>query len=70
MAHKEIYEKFCKWSPVHANMIRIWKPWGSTSICVWLNNGMKYKVKHHGGNVFTMQSLSDEDIRKKYGSCQ
>lgn len=70
MTHQEIYYKFCKWSPIHANMVKEWKPWGSSSICVWLTNGMMYKVKHYMGGAFIMQTLSDEDIRKKYGSCQ
>ena len=67
MTHEEIYNKFCKWSPLHANMVKKWKPWDSSSICVWLNNGMKYKVKHCTGGAFIMQLVSDNDIKKKYG---
>lgn len=40
---------------------------GSTSICVWLNNGQAYKCKRHAADRFTMQVVSEEDIKKKYG---
>lgn len=65
MIPESIYRKFCKWSPSHAKMIMKWRPWGSTSIAIWLTNGQKYKVKFCGGNSFIMQMLTDEDIEKK-----
>ena len=63
----EIYKDFCNWSPKHAAMVVDYRPWGSTSICVWLNNGQAYKCKRHAADRFTMQTVSEEDIRKKYG---
>ena len=38
----EIYKDFCNWSPEHAAMVVDYRPWGSTSIVVWLNNGQAY----------------------------
>ena len=40
---------------------------GHTSILVWLNNGQAYKCKRHAADRFTMQLVSEEDIKKKYG---
>lgn len=62
----KIYSDFCKWSPEHAKMVEDYKPWGTNSIAVWLKNGQVYKVKRHAPGRFTMQSLSKEDIAKKY----
>lgn len=63
----QIYKEFCEWSPAHAKMIVDYRPWGSTSIVVWLNNGQAYKCKRHAADRFTMQLVSEEDINKKYG---
>ena len=63
----EIYKEFCEWSPEHAKMVKDYRPWGSTSIVVWLNNGHAYKVKRHAPGRFTMQMVSEEDIKRKYG---
>ena len=63
----QIYKEFCEWSPAHAKMIVDYRPWGSTSIVVWLNNGQAYKCKRHAADRFTMQLVSEEDIKKKYG---
>lgn len=67
ITHSEIYDKFCKWSPHHAKMVKEYKPWGSTSIVVWLNNGQAYKVKHIYGDKFVMQPLTIDDINRKLG---
>lgn len=40
---------------------------GTNSIVMWLNNKQAYKVKYHALNKFTMQMLSEEDIKKKFG---
>lgn len=67
LIYGDIYRDFCNWSLEHAAMIVDYRPWGSASICVWLNNGQAYKCKRHAANRFTMQMVSEEDIRKKYG---
>ena len=67
LTYYDIYKDFCNWSPEYAVMIIAYKPWGHTSICVWLNNGQAYKCKRHAADRFTMQLVSEEDIRKKYG---
>lgn len=67
MTHEQIYEAFCNWSPEHAKMITDWKPWGSTSIVIWLNNTHAYKCKYHGPDKFIMQMVSKEDIKRKLG---
>lgn len=64
--YHEIYQEFCEWSLEHAKMVEDYKPWGTNSIAVWLKNGQVYKVKRHAPGRFTMQSLSKEDIAKKY----
>ena len=46
----EIYKDFCNWSPEHAAMVVDYRPWGSTSIVVWLNNGQAYKCKRHAAD--------------------
>lgn len=66
MTYGELYEAFREWSPEHAAMVIDYRPWGSYSIVVWLNNGHAYKVKYHGPNRFTMQMVSKEDIEKKF----
>lgn len=47
-------------------MVVDYRPWGSTSIVVWLNNGQAYKCKRHAADRFTMQMVSEEDIKKKF----
>ena len=66
LTSKAIYEKFCKWSPEHAASVKDYKPWGRTSIVVWLNNGMMYKIKYISDNKFIMQVVTKEDIDKKF----
>lgn len=68
LTHNRIYEEFCIWSPMHAEMVVRWKPWGSTSIVVWLRNGQAYKCKRHAVGKFTIQMVSEEDIERKLGS--
>ena len=63
----DIYKDFCNWSPKHAAMVVDYRPWGHTSILVWLNNGQAYKCKRHAAGKFTMQFVSEDDIKKKYG---
>lgn len=63
-----IYEKFCRWSPEHAARIKDYKPWGRTSIVVWLNNGMMYKVKYINDTKFIMQIITKEDVDKKFST--
>ena len=65
--HDEIYKEFCEWSQEHAVQVEKYKPWGSTSIVVWLKNGFAYKVKRFAPNKFVMQIVSDEDIERKLG---
>lgn len=67
ITYGEIYDEFCEWSPEHANLVKDYRPWGSTSIVVWLKGGQAFKVKRHAPGVFTMQSVSKADIDKKYG---
>lgn len=66
ITYGEIYNEFCEWSPEHAKMVKDYRPWGSTSIVVWLECGQAFKVKRHAPGVFTMQSVSKADIDKKY----
>lgn len=63
--HKKIYKDFCEWSPDYAAMVIDYKPWGHTSIVVWLSNGYAYKVKQHAHDRFTMQMVSEADIERK-----
>ena len=65
--HEKILHEFMKWSPYHADMVVNYRPWGHTSILVCLNNGQSYKCKRHAADRFTMQLVSEEDIKKKYG---
>lgn len=67
ITHGEIYVEFCNWYPEIGAQTIDYKPWGSTSIVIWLDNGMKYKVKRHASDRFTMQTVSDDDINKKLG---
>ena len=62
----EIYEKFLAWSPEHATMVKAHGPWGSTSIVIWLYNGMAYKVKYIADDKFIMQVITKADIDKKF----
>ena len=66
----EIYTKFCKWSPHHAKMVKDYRPWGSTSIVIWLDNGQAYKVKYIYDDKFVMQPLTLDDINRKFGLCK
>ena len=66
LTHDDIYKEFCEWSPKHAAMIIDYKPWGSTSILIRLNNGQAYKCKRCAQNRFIMQMVSELDIKKKY----
>lgn len=63
--HQRIFREFCEWSPTHASMVVDYAEWGSTSIVVWLNNGIAYKVKRHAPYKFTMQVVYEEDIKRK-----
>ena len=65
--YSQLYNEFCEWSPEHAAMVVDYRPWGHTSILVWLNNGQAYKCKRYAPGRFTMQLVSEEDIKKKYG---
>lgn len=67
ITYGELYSEFCKWSPEHAKMVSDYRPWGRTSIVVWLNNGQAYKVKRTGPDRFVMQLVSEADIKKKFG---
>lgn len=68
MTYGELYSKFCKWSPEHAKMIKDYRPWGSNSIIIWLNNGMTYKVKYIDDEHFIMQTVTAEDIARKFSN--
>lgn len=63
----DIYKDFCNWSPERAAMVVDYRPWGHASILVWLTNGQAYKCKRHAADRFTIQFVSEEDIKKKYG---
>jgi hypothetical protein len=67
ITYGELYKEFCEWSPAHAELVKDYRPWGSTSIVVWLRDGSAYKVKRHGPGRFIMQMVSDDDINKKFG---
>lgn len=67
ITYGEIYKEFCEWSPEHAEKVVDYRPWGSTSIVVWLSTGYAYKCKRLGPGKFIMQMVSEEDIKKKYG---
>lgn len=66
MTYGDIYTEFCEWSPSHAAMVIDYRPWGRTSIVVWLRNGTAYKVKRIDKHKFIMQTVSEEDIKKKF----
>lgn len=66
LTSKSIYDKFSKWSPEHAAKIKEYRPWSSTSIVVWLENGMMYKIKYIADNKFIMQTVTKEDIDNKF----
>ena len=65
--HEELYQEFSKWSPEHASMVIDYKPWGKSSIAIWLNNGHIYKVKYIAEDHFIMQKLSKDDVKRKLG---
>lgn len=67
MTYGELYKEFCEWSPEHAKMVKDYRPWGKHSIVVWLDGGYAYKVKRYAPGKFTMQHVSEEDIKKKFG---
>ena len=67
MTWGEIYEEFCKWSPTRAAMVLDYRPWGTNSIIVWLSNGMMYKVKRYDDGKFVMQSVLEDDVKRKFG---
>lgn len=67
MDQKELFELFKKWNPGMARMIVNYKQWGHSSICLWLRNGMLYKAKYYPVNKFVMQTLTKEDVERKYG---
>lgn len=67
MTTNEIFLKFSKWSPEHAEMVVSFRQWGSRSLYVKLRNGMQYKVKCVTDTDFVMQTVSDEDVKKKFG---
>lgn len=68
ITYGEIYKEFCEWSPEHAAKVTDYRPWGRTSIVVWLTNGQAYKCKRHATNKFTMQMVSEDDIKRKFGN--
>lgn len=61
-----MYDKFKNWNPKMAEMVVNWRPWGSYSICLWLRNGMIYKARYYGENRFIMQTITEEDVNRKY----
>lgn len=67
MTHGELYQKFCSAVPDVAKRISDYRPWGQNSIVIWLDDDTAYKVKYIGGK-FVKQSVSAEDIERKYGS--
>lgn len=67
MTHDEIFEEFRNWNPEMAPKVIYYAPWGSTSIVIWLDNDQAYKVKRHAPDRFTMQTVTQDDIDKKFG---
>ena len=65
--HEEIFQEFCDWNPELASKVVAHAPWGSTSIVIWISNEMTYKVKRHAAGKFTMQTVTQDDIDKKFG---
>lgn len=65
--YKEIYDDFYSWNPELGSKVIDYEPWGSTSIVIWLNNGMIYKVKRYEHDKFVLQTLSKEDVDRKFG---
>lgn len=63
----QIYSDFCNWNPDYARRVIDYRPWGRSSIVVWLDNGCAYKCKCHAADWFTVQAVSNDDIRRKYG---
>ena len=66
LTYGELFHEFCEWSPEHAFMVIDYRPWGTNSILIWLNNGMAYKVKRTDTNHFIMQAVSESDIKNHY----
>ena len=67
MTPSELYAKFKAWNPEMDKMVLDYRQWGSNSLCIWLYNGMKYKAKLYDGNKFIMQTVTDEDVKRKFG---
>lgn len=67
ITYGELFKEFCAWNPMLAPKVVDYRPWGSMSIVVWLNNGFAYKVKRYGPDRFVMQMVSQDDINKKFG---
>lgn len=66
LTYEDIYKEFCEWSPAHAKMVIDYRPWGRTSIVIWLNNGQAYKCKRCYPGYFVMQTVSKDDINRKF----
>jgi len=62
----EIYTEFCNLNPDIGAMIIDYRPWGSTSIVIWLENGMAYKIKRHAPGRFIIQPVSEDDLNRKF----
>ena len=67
LTYGELYVEFCNCNPEIGAATIDYRPWGNNSIVIWLDNGKAYKVKRHSIGRFTMQSVSNDDIRKKFG---
>lgn len=67
ITYGQLYNEFREWSPELAKLVVDYRPWGNTSIVIWLSNGMAYKVKRYAPDKFIMQSVSEEDINRKLG---
>lgn len=63
----KLFKLFKKCNPEMAEMVVDYKPWGSNSLCLWLRNGMMYKVKFFADGKFVMQTVTEEDVKRKYG---
>ena len=66
ITYGELYVKFCNLNPEDAAMIIDYKPWGNNSIAVWFDDGTIYKVKYIGEDRFFVQTISEEDAKRKF----
>lgn len=66
LTHDEIYNEFCECNPKRAENVIDYRPWGSNSILIYLNNGNAYKCKRYAPYRFNIQMVSEEDIKKKF----